>query len=99
MDVPRELLKEVAEVAASAARMGVRFDWLDEVLGQIVRKRKHVDLLEQTQALEEKLYDLDRQRDEITQTLAEIEAEMVANNFNVEKVNDYPVRVQRDELL
>lgn len=36
-----------------------------------------MDLLEQTQALEEKLYELDRQRDEITQTLAEIDAEMV----------------------
>lgn len=62
-------------------------------------KRKHVDLLERTQALEEKLYELDRQRDEITQTLAEIDAEIVANNFSVEKVVDYPVRVLRNELL
>lgn len=99
MDVPRDILEEVADVTVSAVRMGVRVDWLDEVLGQIARKRKHVDLLEQTQALEEKLYELDRQRDEITQTLADIEAEMVANNFSVEKVVDYPVRVLRDELL
>lgn len=99
MDVTNELLEEVADVATSAARMGIPVDWLDEVLGQIAREKKHVDLLERTQALEEKLFKLDRQRDEITQTLEKIDAEMLANNFNVEKVNNYPVRVLRDEFL
>lgn len=99
MDVPRDILKEVADITVLAARMGVRVDWLDEVLGQIVLKKKHLSLLESAQAMEEKLFELDSQRDEITQTLAEIDAEMVANNFSAEKVVDYPVRVLRGEQL
>lgn len=99
MDVPRDILKEVADITVLAARMGVRVDWLDEVLGQIVLKKKHLGLLESAQAMEEKLFELDSQRDEITQTLAEIDAEMVANNFSAEKVVDYPVRVLRGEQL
>lgn len=99
MGVLMVILEELADVTASAARMDVQLDWLIEVLGQIAQKKKHVDLLERTQALEEKLYELDRQGDEITQTLAEINAEIVANNLSVEKVTGYPVRVLRDELL
>lgn len=49
--------------------------------------------------MEEKLFELDRQRDEIMQTLVEIYAEMVANNFRVEKMVDYPGRVLREEQL
>lgn len=45
-------------------------------------KRKHLDLLEKLRTIEDKLLELDRQRDEITQSLAEIDAELVYNNLS-----------------
>lgn len=93
MDVPREILEEVTNITASAARMGVRVDWMDEVLGQIASKKKHLDLLERTRVLEDNLLELERQRNEITQSLAEIDAEFVYNNYSLEKVTNYPIQV------
>lgn len=46
VDVPTDILKEVAEVTVSAARMGVKVEWMDETLGRIVTKRRHLNLLE-----------------------------------------------------
>lgn len=66
MDVPREVLEDVVDITASAARMSVRVDGMHEVLDQIASKKRHLDLLERTCALEDKLLELDRQRDEIT---------------------------------
>lgn len=63
IDVPIDILEEVAEVTASAARMGVRVDWMDEILGKVATKRRHLDLLERTRVLEDKLLELDSQRD------------------------------------
>lgn len=45
--------------------------------------------------LRRKITRVRRQRDEITQTLAEIEAELVHNNFSFEKVMNYAVRILR----
>lgn len=64
MDVPLEVLEEVVDITASAERMGVRVDWMDEVFNQIGSKKKHLDLLEWMRALEDKLLQLNRQRDE-----------------------------------
>lgn len=100
MDVPKDVIEEIADVTASATRRGVRVDWLDEVLGRIASKKKHLDLLERMQALEEKLFELDPQRDEITQALPEIDAEMVTNNFSVEKSVRLPCEgVERRTVL
>lgn len=44
-DIPIVILEEVAEVAALAAQKGVRVDWLDEALGRVATKKKHVELL------------------------------------------------------
>lgn len=38
---------------------------------------------------------LDRRRDEITQSLAEIDAELIYNDLSIQKVNTYPVKVLR----
>lgn len=48
MDVLREIIEEVVDITASATKMGVIVDWMDEVFGQIALKRKHLDLLERT---------------------------------------------------
>lgn len=45
--------------------------------------------------LEDKLVELDHQRDEITETLAEVDAELVYNNLNLLRVTNYPVKVLR----
>lgn len=99
MDVLREIIEEVADITASATKMGVIVDWMDEVFGQIALKRKHLDLLERTYSLEEKLLELDRQSDEIIQFLAEIDAELVYNNFSLEKGTNYPIWVLKERGL
>lgn len=95
MDIPVEVLEEVAEVTASVARNGVRVDWMDKALGRITTKRRHEDLLEKTQALEDELLELDRRRDEITLTLSEIDAEPVYNNLSHQRVTNYLMKVLR----
>lgn len=67
MDVTTDILEEVAEVTASAARNGVRVDWMDKTLGRIATKRKHLELLDKIQGLEDDLVELDHQWDEISQ--------------------------------
>lgn len=95
MDVPTDILEEVVEVTALAARNGIRVDWMDETMGKIVMKRKHLELLDKIQALEDELVELDRQRDEISQILAEADAELVYNNLSHQRVTNYPVKVLR----
>lgn len=56
----------------------------DETLGRIATKRKHLDLLERSRALKDKLLELNRHRDEITQTLAKIDAKLAYNNLNLQ---------------
>lgn len=67
MDVTTDILEEVAEVTASATRNGVRVDWMDKTLGRIATKRKHLELLDKIQGLEDDLVELDHQWDEISQ--------------------------------
>lgn len=97
MDVPNDVLEEVADITASAARIGVKVDWMDEVLGHVALKRKHLDLLESARALKDKLVELDHQRDEITQALVEIDAEVIYNNFSHDRVTNYPITVLRKD--
>lgn len=66
---------------------------MDETLGRIATKRKHLELLDKIQTLEDELLELDRRRDEITQTLAEADAELVYNNLSRQRVTNYSVRV------
>lgn len=87
--VPLEILEEVAEVIASAARMCVKVDWMNKTLGRIAIKWKHLNLLKKSRDLEDELVQLDRRRDEITQSLADINAELVSNNLSLQKVNNY----------
>lgn len=95
MDIPVEVLEEVTEVIASVVRNGVRVDWMDEALGRIATKRRYADLLEKTQALEDELLELDRGRDEITQTLSKIDADLIYNNLSHQRVTNYPMKALR----
>lgn len=95
INIPIDILEEVAEVNASAARTGVKVDWMDETLGRITTKMKHLELLDKTQALEDELVELDRRRDEISQILAEADAELMYNNLSHQRVTNYPVKVLR----
>lgn len=44
----------------------MRVDCLYKALGRVAMKKKHVELLERIQALEEKLAELDLRRDEVS---------------------------------
>lgn len=73
----------------------MRVDWLDEALGRVAMKKKHQELLDRIQSLEDKLAELDRRRDEVSQLLSEADAELVYNNFSHQRVTNYPMRVLR----
>lgn len=51
---------------ALAAQNGVRVDWMNETLGRIATKRRHLELLDKIQALEDELVELDHRKDEIS---------------------------------
>lgn len=95
MDVSTIILEEVAEVAALAAQNGVGVDWLDEALGRVAMNKKHRELLDRIQSLEDELAKLDRRRDELSQLLSEADAELVYNNLSHQRVTNYPMRVLR----
>lgn len=52
IDVPSQVLEEVTNVTASAARMDGKVDWMDERLGKIASKKKHLNLLNRSKELE-----------------------------------------------
>lgn len=68
---------------------------MDETLDKIAIMRKHLNLLKKLKDLKDKLVKLDRQRDEIIQSLGEIDEKLVYNNLSLQKINNYPVRVLR----
>lgn len=74
VDVPSDILDKVAEITASTTRMGIKVDWMDETLGMIATKKKHLNLLKKSKDLEDELMQLDRRRAEITRSLAEVDA-------------------------
>lgn len=76
IDVPLQVLTEVANVISWAAKMGVKVNWMDETLGKIASKKEHVDLMKRSRDLIKELEQLDRRRDGITQILAEIGTEL-----------------------
>lgn len=93
-DVSTVILEEVTEAAALAAQNGVRVDWLDEVLGRVARKKKHVELLERIQALKEELAELDRRRMR-SRNFCPADAELVYNNLIHQSVANFPMKVLR----
>lgn len=58
-------------------------------------KKKHQELLDRIQTLEDELAELDRRSDEISQLLSEADAELVYNNLSHQRVTNYPMRVLR----
>lgn len=63
IDVSPQVLAEVTDVTASATKMGVRVDWLYDILGKILHKKKHLDLLRRWKELTKELEQLDHMRD------------------------------------
>lgn len=57
--------------------------------------KKHRELLDRIQSLEDELAKLDRRRDELSQLLSEADAELVYNNLSHQRVTNYPMRVLR----
>lgn len=55
--------------------MGVNVEWFDKILGEIEAKRKHLNLLQENKGPQEKLKQLDWEREEIVGRLGEIDVE------------------------
>lgn len=65
IEVPPQVLEEVADVTASTVRMGVKVDLTDETLSKITNKKEHLNLLKKFKELERELEQLDCIRDQI----------------------------------
>lgn len=87
-----EILAEVANVAASTRKMGVKVYWLDDTLGKISNKKKHLELLKKSKELTNELEELDGRRDESPKLLPGLTLSlcMTLVFFNV---NNYLVKV------
>lgn len=51
--IPSQVLSDVADVTAWAARMGVQVGWMEKILDKIARKKEHLNLLEMKRLKEE----------------------------------------------
>lgn len=69
--------------------MGVKVDWMDNVLDEIANRKEHLDLLQETKSLQKKLKQLDWEREEIILRLREIDVEMVHKNYGLHVVYNY----------
>lgn len=67
---------------------------MDEALGRVATKKKHGELLERIQALEDELVELDRRRDEVSQLLSEADVELVYY-LSHQMVTNYSMKVLR----
>lgn len=47
LKVPAQVISEVADIVAIAARMGVKVGWISKILGEIIVKREHYNLLQE----------------------------------------------------
>lgn len=61
IDVPSQALTEVADVTASAARMGLQVGWMDTILGRIASKKKHQNIMKKSKELTKALEQLEHE--------------------------------------
>lgn len=47
LKVPAQVISEVADIVAIAARMGVKVGWISKILGEIIVKREYYNLLQE----------------------------------------------------
>lgn len=55
VDVPPQVLTEVADVTASATTIGVQVGWKDKIIGKIASKTKHINLIKKSKELTKEL--------------------------------------------
>lgn len=80
--------------------MVVQVGWIDKVLKKTAGKSKHLDLLKRSNELKKKLEQLDSKREEITRTLAEIDAEFLYNDLVFIKFSISPLKcwINKDDF-
>lgn len=83
--MPPQVLAEVADDTTSVVNMGVQVGWMD-ILAKIGSKKMHLDIIKKLEELTKELEQLNRRRDEIIQTLAEIDVGFVYNDFSFHQV-------------
>lgn len=71
----------------AVARMGVKVEWIDKILNEIVVKREHYNLILEARNLEKKTEQLDRDKEEAMRRLGEIE--LVYKDYNFLTIYNY----------
>lgn len=64
LEVPSQMVSEVADVVARPARIVVKVEWIDKTLGEIAAKREHINMFQEACNLKKKIEQLDRERGE-----------------------------------
>lgn len=83
LNIPLEVLSEVADIWASAVRMGIQVGWLDKILGQIVSQKQHLNLRKKSKDLRKRLEQIDHEWQEISRILGEAEAKMIYKDYDL----------------
>lgn len=81
LEFSTQVVSEVANIVAIVARMGVKVDWIDIILGEIGAKREHHNLLQEARNLKKKIEQLEREREEAVRCLREIDVEIVYTHY------------------
>lgn len=95
MEIPPQVLSELAYIVATATRMGVKIEWIDRILGEISTKREYFNLLQQAQNLRKEIEQLDREREKALRRLGEIDVEMVYKDNGIHTILNYRTLVVR----
>lgn len=64
-------------------RIGIQVGWLDKILGQAASQKEHLNLLRKSKDLRKTLEQIDREREEISHILGEVEAEMLYKDYDL----------------
>lgn len=91
LEVPSQTVTEVAYIVATAARMGVKVEWIDKTLDEIAVKREHYNLILEARNLEKKTEQLDRDKGEAVRRLGEIE--LVYKDYSFLTIYNYGIYV------
>lgn len=64
LEFPQQVVFEVADVVATAAKMGIKVESLDKVLGETAAKRDHFPLLQEVKKLRKRIEELQHEKEE-----------------------------------
>lgn len=75
-------------MVATAAKMGIKVEWIDKVLGEIAAKRYHFALLQEAWKLRKRIEELESEKEEAEQRLGGINIEMVYKDYSTHTMSN-----------